>query len=172
MDQEYSSKNTSINKNKLPAIYNRINWNKLMEDWKTNHNSEKPIVLDYGCGRYIEHIQKFVEDLGFEYVGYDLYWRNEVDIHECKPAVVICSNVLNVIKEAQIVRSIMLTLYEYNVPYYITVYEGDGKENGKVTSKTSYQRNEPINNYADLVKWDTSIKKKVLTSKEYVKYIK
>ena len=40
MDQKYTSANTSVNKNYLPAVYNKVKLNK------------GESVLDYGCGKY------------------------------------------------------------------------------------------------------------------------
>lgn len=171
MKQEYSSKNTSINKTKLPAIYNKINWEKIATDWQENNNN-KPILLDYGCGRYTNHIRNFVEKLGFEYIGYDPYWTEEINIHECKPAVVVCSNVLNVIKEDKIVKEIMCTLLGFGVPYYITVYEGNNSGIGKATSENSYQRNAALCAYMGLIGIKMKIKKRVLTLQRYTQYIK
>ena len=171
MKQKYSSKNTSINKTKLPIIYSKINWEKLREEWSKKHNT-KPIVLDYGCGRYTEHIQKFVENLGFEYVGYDPYWASEVDHKKLNPAVIVCSNVLNVIQENWMIKRIMKHLYRHGVPYFITVYEGDKSGKGRATSDTSYQRNATLHTYAEIVKWEMAIRKHVLTLECYTQYIK
>ena len=60
--QVITSKNTSINSSKLPAVYNKINWEELWVEWVTQNNGLNPIgiILDYGCGRYTQHIQDFV----------------------------------------------------------------------------------------------------------------
>ena len=73
--QVITSKNTSINSSKLPAVYNKIDWDALMFQWYKEHNGLNPlgIVLDYGCGRYTQHIQDFVNSKGFYYIGYDPY---------------------------------------------------------------------------------------------------
>lgn len=103
-----TSKYTSINSTKLPAVYNKINWDALMSQWCKEHDGENPIgiVLDYGCGRYTDHIQDFVNQQGFYYIGFDPYW-NDIDftteinqiskINGGGVVAIICSNVLNVI---------------------------------------------------------------------------
>ena len=61
MKQEFSSANTSINSTKLPAIYNKIDWKKVRNNWYETHDEMSwPFVLDYGCGRYTEHINEFL----------------------------------------------------------------------------------------------------------------
>ena len=59
--QTHTSKNTSINKEKFPRIYTHINWNYL----------KGMRVLDYGCGRYTEHIRKLMWLYDIEWYGYD-----------------------------------------------------------------------------------------------------
>ena len=87
--QTHTSKNTSINKENLPRIYTHINWEKFRG--KT--------VLDYGCGRYSQHIRKLMWLYDIEWYGYDPYWQidslNEEALH-CKPDIVVCSNVFRV----------------------------------------------------------------------------
>ena len=47
---DITSKNTSINSKRLPAIYNRLNWDALRERWtKLTKFNRTPIVLDFGC---------------------------------------------------------------------------------------------------------------------------
>ena len=43
--QEFTSKNTSINKAKLPAIYNKLNWEFIKETNKLQIS--KPIIIHY-----------------------------------------------------------------------------------------------------------------------------
>ena len=71
MKQEFTSKNTSINIKKLPAIYNKINWNKLIG--KT--------VFDFGCGRpeTVLIIQNFLEQYDIDYIPYDPYHQSKAD---------------------------------------------------------------------------------------------
>lgn len=69
--QEFTSKNTSVNKAKLPAIYNKLNWKFIKETDKAYFVND--CVIDYGCGKYIDHIKSFLKNKGFYFMGYDLY---------------------------------------------------------------------------------------------------
>lgn len=171
--QKYTSANTSINKNKLPVIYKKISWEKIKEDWEHTHIG-KPCVLDYGCGRYTDHIKKFLADLGFDYVGYDPNWANDPNWEKILPAAIICSNVLCVIAEDDIVREIIKKIQSYRQPYFITVYEGNGSGIGAISKKNCYQRNLKTAGYARF--WNNekgfSMKKLVITDRKYKDYIK
>lgn len=168
-NQEFSSAKTSINSKRLPAIYNKLDWNKLWRD----SNSIPPIVLDVGAGRYIEHIKEFVEQKGFSYAPYDPYnLPQAINITALclKPSIVICSNVFNVIKEKDVHYEIHRLIRDKNCPFFITVYEGDKSLAGHPTMKgQSYQRNETIDFY--LMRWDEIIYKRVITLPDYKKYI-
>ena len=121
-----------------------------------------PFVVDYGCGKYTDHIQSALAEQGKVLYPYDPYnqpeatnrhtmdfvrWasrtRNEVDI--------VCSNVLNVIDDADTIRNIaneIQTIVETTGgTAYITVYEGDRTCVGRATGHDQYQRNEPLRNY-------------------------
>lgn len=156
--QNYTSKNTSINKEKLPAIYKKINWETL------NNNKSSGIVLDYGCGRYTNHIQAYVENHGFRYVGYDKYWNDNKENLECNPDLIICSNVLNVIDDEKEIKKIHSGILKYNKPYVITVYEGDGTGCGKKTKNDCYQKNQKTKYYKHN---DEIVKKNVITNSKY-----
>ena len=100
-NQPITSKFTSVNSKKLPAIYGRLDYSALLNYWESLTKFERtPTILDFGCGRYTDHIEHFLSTKGFIYKGYDPYWKeNEENLEAllCKPFVVICSNVLNVI---------------------------------------------------------------------------
>lgn len=148
--QVITSKNTSINSSKLPSVYNKINWEELWVEWVTQNDGLNPIgiILDYGCGRYTQHIQDFVNSKGFYYIGYDPYWNNidfDKEIEQISKinggglAAVICSNVLNVIPwwtGVKRVSSLVHYLgYQAHNRYFITVYEGNKSGIGQETKK-------------------------------------
>lgn len=141
--QSFTSANTSINSAQFPFIYTHINWNKL-------RGKE---VLDYGCGRYTEHIRTLMARYDINWYGYDPYWRNATlngEAIHCDPDIVICSNVLNVIKEDLIVSKIHDTIkygYRPSMGYFIKVYEGDKTSIGKQTKEDCWQRNQPTESY-------------------------
>lgn len=177
--QVITSKNTSINSKKLPAVYNKIDWDALKIDWMVQNGGENPIgiVLDYGCGRYTQHIQDFVNSKGFYYIGFDPYW-NKIDfmteieqiskINGGGLAAVICSNVLNVIPwwtgVKQVSNLVHYIGYLANHRYFITVYSGDNSHHGRETKKDCWQWNRPTESY--LFACDDIVKKNVITYKE------
>lgn len=149
--QVITSKNTSINSSKLPAVYNKIDWDALMIGWIVQNGGENPIgiILDYGCGRYTQHIQDFVNSKGFYYIGYDPYWNNIDFILEIEQiskingggvVAIICSNVLNVIPWWAGVKGVDAILKSLAFSYankrlFTTVYEGDKSHIGRETKK-------------------------------------
>ena len=167
--QEYQSAKTSINSKRLPAIYNKLNWLKLLQ----NAPQYPAVVLDIGAGRHIQHIQDFVEKQGFVYAPYDPFnLPDDVNFHSLaqQPAVIICSNVFNVIKEKQIIFDLHDMIRRDKVPFFITVYEGDRQGVGCSTQKgQSWQRNETLDNY--LIRWDEIAYKSVITTQEYKAFI-
>lgn len=160
MSNKPTSAMTSINKNHLPAIYKKIDWDTLRADFlsraiNTNNFSDFPlIVIDYGCGRYTTHINEFMKEKGFTWFGYDPYWeakQHNAVVLSLAPAVVICSNVFNVIKDdndlVEARNNISSLVEKGNGLYFYTVYEGDKSGFGRHTKKDCYQRNQPTNWY-------------------------
>lgn len=154
-EQKYTSAGTSINSKKLPAIYNKVRF-------PTGSR-----ILDYGCGRFIDHIKEKVESQGCTYYPYDPYNLPENKLPNEMFDYAICSNVLNVIAEDNIVRDVIKTVVSHSQKAYFTVYEGDGSGIGKITGKDSYQRNEKTNKYANLMQYmgyNVDVKNKVITA--------
>lgn len=155
--QNHTSKNTSINKEKFPRIYTHINWKHL----------KGMRVLDYGCGRYTEHIRKLMRIYDIEWYGYDPYWQidrlNEEALH-CVPDVVICSNVFNVLDNYRDVTHIHDFIRYHLLPtfFFFSVFEGNKSGIGKETKTDCWQRNEPLNNY---LYSDEVIKNRIATIK-------
>lgn len=160
VQSDITSKNTSINSKKLPAIYNRLDWDALREHWaKITKFEHSPIVLDFGCGRYTDHIEHFLATKGFIFRGYDPFWKNSKENNEalaCKPYIVICSNVLNVISNDIILNELQNKIRNFSFSvgldkkqslYYISIYAGRGDGIGKITKEDCYQRNQKINEY-------------------------
>jgi len=145
MNQKITSKNTSINSTKLPAIYNKINFSKFEKQYN---------VLDYGCGKF-NNAKNFIESINGTWYGYDPYNRTEeenINTYNKYYDIIICSNVLNVISDEEIIVDIIENIYNKyfycgNQKIFITVYEGDKSGIGKVTKKDCYQRNEKTIRY-------------------------
>lgn len=143
--QNYTSKTTSINSRKLPAIYNKV--------------TIAGMVFDYGCGRYTDHIREYVHHNGGKFLPYDPYNQtratnaNTMDevvkaIRNKQPVTIICSNVLNVIDDDAEVKKVADRI-EYIVKAtggkaFITVYEGNKSGVGRQTGADQYQRNQPL----------------------------
>lgn len=147
VDQEFTSKETSINNSKLPAIYNMVNFPK------------GATVLDYGCGRY-DNALEYLESLGCIAYGYDPYNRTAEHNAEVVKAIranggadiVLNSNVLNVIKEPAARRTVLKNIKKLVKPsgkIYITVYEGNGSGEGKQSKKDSFQLNRKTADYLE-----------------------
>lgn len=166
--QTYTSANTSVNSKRLPAIYKKINWDKL----KVNYGDL--VVLDIGAGKYTQHIKEYIESKGGEYIPYDPYNLSPADnlyagANFHRATVVICSNVFNVIKEMDVIYDIHDMITKYKVPYFISVYEGDRSWIGHETKKGCWQRNETIDAY--ILNFRESICNKVITNVDYLRYI-
>jgi hypothetical protein len=119
MKQNFTSKGTSINCSKLPRAYRFA-------------IPAGAVVVDYGCGRYTEHLQRSAIERGWTWYGFDPFNRTAaengpaVDVLQSRTAdYVICSNVLNVIDSDAAV---------------FTVYEGNGTGTGKQTGPDAFQR--------------------------------
>lgn len=149
MAQTYTSRATSINRKKLPAVYS-----------KAELNARN--VFDYGCGSYVEHIRQYVESLGKRYFPYDPYNQPPMDNAETDelvtmlldngvPVDVVCSNVLNVIDDEDEIRyitdGISNVVRKGGGTAYFTVYEGDRSGVGRATGEDQYQRNERLKDY-------------------------
>lgn len=140
--QNHTSKNTSINKEQFPRIYTHINWEHL----------KGMRLLDYGCGRYTEHIRKLMWRYDIEWYGYDPYWQidslNEEALH-CEPQIVVCSNVFNILDNYRDVVRIHDFIRYHLLPtfFFFTVYEGDRSGVGKESKADCWQRNEPLEKY-------------------------
>ena len=147
-DQEYDSAATSINSNKLPAIYKMI-------DFKPGK-----LYLDYGGGKFDNGIY-YVKDLGATLLVYDPYNRsdeyNKETIRVARENggadATICSNVLNVIKEPKARIAVLKNisrLTKSGGDVYITVYEGSGT-GAEGPTKSGYQLNRKTAGYLEEV---------------------
>ena len=166
--QTYTSANTSVNSKRLPAIYKKIDWYRI----KLQYN--KLVVLDIGAGKYTQHIKEYIESKGGEYIPYDPYNLSAEDnlyasANFDRATAIICSNVFNVIKETDVIYDLHEMITKYNVPYFISVYEGDRSWIGHETKKGCWQRNETIDAY--LINCREGIFNKVITNSFYSWYI-
>ena len=148
-EQRRTSAATSINSKKLPAVYGKFDF------------PAGSVVLDYGCGRYTDHIRAALP--GVDYLPVDPY--NQPDavnsnslarlylltlLNRC-PVTVVCSNVLNVVDSDDTVRAIVNKLLSIAADTrgraIFTVYEGDRSGAGRETGPDAWQRNEKLRDY-------------------------
>lgn len=166
-EQTYTSKNTSVNITKVPAIYNRINWDKIR---KTFPQKNKFSVFDFGCGREWKHIAKYMREKGWAWFGFDPYWENftsdfnvfdtmlKSNLREPEHlCVILTSNVLNVIDDMGMIGRIQqYCSQDPNLIYFHKIYRGDKSGIPKVTKVDCFQWNKPaefyINHQFDVVK--------------------
>lgn len=191
VQSDITSKNTSINSKKLPAIYNRLDWDALREHWaKITKFEHSPIVLDFGCGRYTDHIEHFLATKGFIFRGYDPFWKsveeNNVALSSglCyDPYIVICSNVLNVIADKEVLKEVQAYIRDFSFPatlgktwgkepsfYFITVYEGNKSGIDCITKPDCFQRNETLDNY--IFRYEDVIYKNTITTENGKMFLK
>lgn len=146
VDQEYDSAATSINSNKLPAIYKMVNFN------------EGDVVVDFGGGKF-DNAVEYIKDKGATLVVYDPYNRSAEHNKEVLRILrenggadaAVNSNVLNVIKEPEARKNVLENIARITkpgAPIYITVYEGkgDGQEG---PTKSGYQLNRKTADYLE-----------------------
>lgn len=142
MKQNYTSKDTSINNKKAPAIYNKLNKLGLM------NNST---IVDYGCGKYTSLLYETATKMGAKEVHFfDPYNIPDYENLETRSFalyndvnIVIMSNVINVIDTDSSVEEAVIDALSMskNNTVYITVYQGNKSGLGKQTKPDCYQRN-------------------------------
>lgn len=170
--QVITSACTSINANKLPALYGKLNWELIINDLKKE--GEKLKLLDIGCGRYTMGIKLLCKKMDVEYFPYDPYNQDKdtnIASLNCNPDLVVSANCLNVIDSEEERDFVHSLIKSYDVPYFITVYEGNKSGISKVTKKTnggSYQTNYKT---ADYLMEDELALNSVITKPENKKYI-
>ena len=143
MAQKATSAKTSINSKKLPKLFSLG----IIEEAST--------ILDYGCGKYTEHIAEFCEsELGSTYYGFDPFnqtpEQNDASLWKVlgeQNVTVTCSNVLNVIDDDETLVNILERMRKLGDRLVVTVYEGDKSGKGRYTQYDCYQRNMKLKQY-------------------------
>lgn len=153
MIQMYTSEKTAINRKKIPAVYKKINLTSL-----SYPNAYGSRVLDYGTGRAAPIIRKFLaEDISlYPYDPYCLSPAVNQKALNSDPHAIVCSGVLNVIKEDDVILDIVARFKSYGVPFFISVGEGDKSGIGNANDK-GWSRNQKISEY---LKFDPCLKLK------------
>lgn len=151
--QKLSSMNTSVNTSKLPAVWNKLNW-----DWVRNHSISN--IVDYGCGkRATQNLvrNKLLDEIAVRhcYFPYDPYWgdvdanRNAISclIQWGKADLCVCANVINVVDSVDAIKNIIKEVTQ--AKYWVfAVYEGNKSGNGEYTKgATCFQHNKKAKEY-------------------------
>lgn len=150
---------TSINAKKLPKAHSLLD-NITVRRITGGITVGKDFILDHGCGRYVRHIAKHANDLGYAYLGWDEYWGGKAEhvrTWDCirmefdrgneyrgMRAIHISSNVMNVITDDWELENYCTRVYDsMNVGEYLilTVYEAD--------TPSETQRAEPLSLYVE-----------------------
>lgn len=145
-NQEFTSKNTSINSRNLPTAFRKF---KPAPDER---------VLDYGCGRFWLNTASYCYDNGVRmYLPYDKYNCSDnlnastLDWLKLSSADrVYCCNVLNVIKEDEIVQFVVdecLSALSSGGMAVFQIYSGNNSGVGSPTKNDCYQRNSKATAY-------------------------
>lgn len=135
MRQRYTSKGTSVNTQKVPAIFRKIDCSQSIFDW--------------GCGKAPEIIRQHVESHGGSYYGYDPFNGVGNFPKGGKFDLVTFSNVLNVIAEDEILIDEVFTALTLATMVTIAVYEGNRSGIGRQSKEDCYQRNQPLSWYKE-----------------------
>lgn len=155
--QKFTSKSTSINSNKVPAVFTTLS-NKAS---KLSIDLEKSIICDSGCGSYPEIIAGHLQQFGADYIGRDPYNQPETvnaafipaaikAAAEGKNRIFSSSNVLNVICAAEFRAAYLESIADVMSPgekLYITVYEGDRSGAAGPSGEDSWQENRKYKTY-------------------------
>ena len=147
-EQEFSSAATSINSNKLPAIYNMVEFR------------PGDVVVDFGGGKF-DNAVNYLKDKDVTLLVYDPYNRSAEHNKEVLRLLkehggadaAVNSNVLNVIKEPEAREAVLKNIKKITkrgAPIYITVYEGRG-DGAEGPTKSGYQLNRKTGDYMDEV---------------------
>jgi len=155
MNQEFSSKNTSINANRTPKVFSLISE---MQYWKKNS-----VNLDIGGGKF-NNVQEYftLNNFNVKNLIYDPFNRSkehnnkvfELLAHNAADTVTI-SNVLNVIKEDANKEELINLAYKHLAPnglLFISIYQGDRTGIGSQTGKDQWQENKKTLEYLPMIK--------------------
>lgn len=145
-EQEFDSAKTSINSNKLPAVYKMISI------------PAGSVGVDFGGGSFNNAVE-YISDLGATLFVYDPYNRSAEHNKQVIKILkdnggadwAVNSNVLNVIKEPSARRAVLENISKITkpgAPIYITVYEGRGDDKEGPT-KSGYQLNRKTQDYLE-----------------------
>jgi len=151
--QAYTSAATSINKDKLPAVFTKLTKEKTLLPNTRN--------IDIGGGKF-DNASEYLAKQDVENLVFDPYNRSAehnsmiLESVRNKPAdTATVSNVLNVIpEEANQIKTLETARKSLKDggEVFITVYEGNRSGIGKVTGADQFQQNKKLSDYLDTVR--------------------
>lgn len=154
IEQEFTSKNTSINKVKNPRIVVLV---ERQSGW-----IPRGINLDIGGGKFDNMSDYLLCNHGVVNLIYDPFNRSREHnnvvmskVMESGADSVTISNVLCVIKEDSNKRRLVMMAFESLRPggvLYVTNYEGDKSRIGRKTREDQWQENKPSEDYMSLIR--------------------
>lgn len=153
LGQKYKSASTSINKNKLPATFGKLDVMGVIQPGM--------VIADVGGGKF-DNAVEWARSKGAELFVIDPYNRDYQHNADALKSVrnnadvVTINNVLNVILEPHQRLKVLMRAYRLlknDGTCYILVYEGDKTGIGKETQGSkSWQNNSPLKDYLPEVK--------------------
>lgn len=144
--QTYTSANTSINKNRVPSIYNIKDAQAVMEGKK---------VIDIGGGKFDNAIYHALEKFNAYVSIYDKYNRTAEHNHKVLCScynVAVISNVLNVIDNHTARMEVIRLALRHSKVVLITVYEGDKTGNSRPSGADQWQEHRSTQSYVKEIK--------------------
>ncbi len=152
LHQEYTSRDTSINKTKVPAVFKMV---KERIGWR-----EGTVNIDIGGGKY-DTLTNALREAGVESYIYEPYGRtsneNAYILAQLQNKTLLgdtatCSNVLNVIKESDVRANVIHQVAKAIKPdgtAYFTIYEGKGNDVGAKSKDDCWQNNRKAETYVE-----------------------
>ena len=111
-------------------------------------------VLDIGGGKYDTN-KIYAAGLGVKLYVYDKFNRSKEENAQalgCRPDLIVCNNVLNVIDDGRAMRNVIALCASYQVPCYFSVYEGNQSGISGLSKKGCWQRNWKTKDYIPILK--------------------
>lgn len=154
LKQEFSSRDTSVNSKKTPAVFKMVG-----DAWKNGS-----VNIDIGGGKY-DTLTAALQSKGVTNYIYEPYGRtanqnayilSQLQAKMLQGDTATCSNVLNVIKESAVRANVIHQVAKAIKPEgtaYFTIYEGhNGNGRGAVSMKDCWQNNRKAETYIDEIK--------------------
>lgn len=149
IDQEFTSENTSINKSRIPAVFNAVTF------------EPGTLNVDYGGGRF-DNAADYLSTMDVVNIVLDPFNRNKKHNREGINLIrehggadtATCSNVLNVIKEPESRIQVLENIKKLVRPggtVYIYIHEGN-KDDVEGPTRNGYQLNRKTDKYLDEVR--------------------